>query len=650
VGAAPYRLEALGVISGLLSGFTGDGLAAELALRVDMRSPHRLAPEDVDAAVASSRAYAQSSIYEPLEKFAFDGKRAFPRYMHPAGTRFDVTTRLSTADRYGARYHAFGESFTEPEVREKLLAFLLKERALRASPAGYKEAVRALDAEAKAMRLHEFYRWNACVTADMALGDGKLEKTSLNHYERQRVNSLPAVFTAAAEPDASDIVLQDDVAPQLGRFVVYAGRGKHLHIDREYVLGHLHAMTANSKRQAYIYKKVWAFGPWALLKGGKELVDAPGTGDNAPLHRQHLKNACRDAHHVIMMAGKNLGSPDDVLESMEEFNVLQRFLDPNEKLQLSVVQNHETSCFGLAAFRDRDRNDEDLAKHETINALVSKLCELTDIPMDELRADVESRVRVHTVYTLLYAGLKLFPDRAAAAEDLEEVLRDTQGASLLGLLEGLNLGRVCEVMETLRIGPLANAVATVRARISRTSAGGDAGDVLRVRALNMLKPNMKEAKAGMRRTLCSEFESRSADAPRSVLDDGITEAFTTFENAMQEHLAADGAAVRLAHTAWRRARGRFIGDANREKALTALAAAPQQAVAGPRGMDLHNLLCSFSLPPAVVDELLADVDSALSACEDACCTLVNAQLLALARGDEQQALVRRLIEQEFALR
>jgi hypothetical protein len=75
----------------------------------------------------------------------------------------------------------------------------------------------------------------------------------------------------------------------LGRFEVWAGGGKYLHADREYMRRKLHDISGQTSRQAFIYRQLYEFNPCRLLQGGKAFVDAPGTGDQTPLHRGHLK-------------------------------------------------------------------------------------------------------------------------------------------------------------------------------------------------------------------------------------------------------------------------------------------------------------------------------------------------------------------------
>ncbi len=48
-------------------------------------------------------------------------------------------------------------------------------------------------------------------------------------------------------------------------------------------------ITGTTNPQSYVYKHVYEFNPSRLLQGGKGFVDAPGTADDTPLHRGHLK-------------------------------------------------------------------------------------------------------------------------------------------------------------------------------------------------------------------------------------------------------------------------------------------------------------------------------------------------------------------------
>ncbi len=70
---------------------------------------------------------------------------------------------------------------------------------------------------------------------------------------------------------------------------MFAGHGRYLHVDREYVRTMLKDITGTTNPQSYVYKHVYEFNPSRLLQGGKGFVDAPGTADNTPLHRGHLK-------------------------------------------------------------------------------------------------------------------------------------------------------------------------------------------------------------------------------------------------------------------------------------------------------------------------------------------------------------------------
>lgn len=660
---APYQYEALGVIRQLLldDDVPVDRLQAVMDERVEMKSP--AAVENARHAVL--RAEAQKNIYDPLADFTFNGVSAFMRYVHPAGDRCNVTTRVATADRYGTRYHACAQFLTEDALRLRLHAFLMRERELRpagSTPAAYRKAVSALEPDEQKERQLFFMTWNACVHDSLALGDKERSANSFLRYERQLADDLPMLFTCAGPPTLDDIELHADIQPHLGKFLLFAGRGKQLHLDRDFIAGRLHKLTGADTREAFALKKLWAFGPWALLQGGKEVVDAPGTSDKTLLHRQQLKEACRDAKHIILFHDRNIVI-GDTLDCMSEFGVLRRFLDSIEqpagdsddgdgqRLQLSIVHNHEHSCRGLELFRKRNKVIEDEGRRLSIDGLLGKLSAETDMDLDVLRREVESRVRVYSVYTLLYAGLKLFPERAAQLEDLQEILAETQGAQLLGLLEELNLERVTFLVEGLHTGPLANAREAVAARLARTEQQLPENQRLRDAAAKLIKPRPNsqhyKTRVSLRTTLSQQFEPISEDAPRGAMKAELDAAYASFCGAFDEHFVN---AREVAKEHWEMVRPRFLKPKDAAKAREAHAALAH-GTPPPQRMDLHDVLWyNVELPAAPFEELMAGLDNSLTLCEDACCSLLNEQLVAVAGNDEPQAvLARRLIESEFSV-
>jgi hypothetical protein len=655
----PYSLEAIGVIAGLLRdehGIAADEVQAKLDSIVELRSPPELTPALAAAENLRQKQLAHDKTYAPVADFAFAGKSTFPRFLLPSGTRCGVTTSLSTMNRYGGRYHTFAETYSEDDLRARLHKFLVSERTLWRSP-DFSAAVEALDKDETEDRQFNFLAWNACVAQSLALGEGGLDELQIEVYAECTFDEQPDILKSEVCAAAKDIELHEEVQTRLGRFIIYAGRGEHLAIDREFVRHRLEELTSAGAhtRESYILRHLWCFGPWAVLQGGKEVVDAPGTADNTPLHRKQLEDACENADHIILMAPKNVAAPTDTLEVVASNGVLQKFLDPESNLQLTIIHNHEKQCIGLQNFRNRVSEDEAKACQASVNALVKQLKKQSKKTVEELRSMVARRVRVLTVHMLLYAGLKLFPDRDVALTDRDELLKHTQGATLLGLFEGMNLERVCESVEGLQTGPLASARAAVASRIvqAQPRPGGAAlrttANALATLATGERVPGkFTRMWTGILRTLEAQFDTVAQDPPRRVLQEETTAAYAAFCDALDVHF--DGAAGEATRECWLRARPRFVKPENVAKAQKAHVLLGNQSSACPYGMDLRSLLCgSLSLPANAVATLMEHVEAALASTADACGTLLKEQLVAIAGHDEAQtALARTLIVQEFA--
>lgn len=275
-------------------------------------------------------------------------------------------------------------------------------------------------------------------------------------------------------------MLHPDVAAKLGHFDVYSGGGRHLNLDRAFVRDALDKLTAGTGRLAHACSRVHLFGPFQVLQGGLVLVDAPGTGDPVPLHRKQLDKACALADHIILTAQKSLeeGEP---LEALLDNQTLRRFLDANAKpVGLSILHTRRVSPGSNDAGSD---DGAVIVKQKSQEELVTKLMEVADeladerpndepITLDFIRKEVERRVQIIAVYPLKYAGLMMNPNRTAleSSDLLEEKLRRTGGTAALGLLEGMTLGRVLEIVEGIEL-PLRAALTGLSAqRVQPTEA------------------------------------------------------------------------------------------------------------------------------------------------------------------------------------
>jgi hypothetical protein len=510
-------------------------------------------------------------------------------------------------------------------------------------------------------RMEEFFLWNACVAEPLALGNGTLEESNFNrHANFEALDGLPLLFTRLQAPSASDVALHADVAPLLGRFNVFCGCGD-LHVDRELARKALLAMQEPTSRGTYVYKKAYVLGPFNVLKGGKEVVDAPGTGDDTTLHVRHLEDACEAASHIVLVAPKNLKSPPETLKCMRSCGVLKRFLDG--KVKLTVLHNLEkegNQRLSLADFRgdghEKRLAAEAAAAQKSIVALVAVMTQpekgITTLSVDAVEALVRREVRVVTPYTMSYASLK-FNAGTAALPDAAELLERTGGAALLGLLDGLNVQRVVGHIEAFASGPLAAACADVNTRLqaladTRSMTGSDA---LYKRAKKLMEsgPHTEAGRqrAFIRRTLGEQFNVAPDKAPRALLRENLAHAFDAFSDGLQEHFCAQGDLAQRTHASWAFARGRkFVvkpgaqlatRELVQEQCLRALDAA-RGDTAGPRGMDLRNILLThITLPDVLVDRLHIDVGAALDACAVACADLVSKQLGNLAHGGGAEA-------------
>jgi hypothetical protein len=663
VGSNAYPYEALGLVRRLLlkqqPGLSEEALEAAVQARVTITP--RAALEETDAAEAAERARMECDVYGRVEAAAFAGTACKPDFVHPTGNTDDATTRVCTANRYGTRYHVCCEMLSETELRQELLAFLRDERQLRAAAgpavASYRAAVRALPARAKEERHYRFELWNATVAAQCELGVGCEADLRLQRYEGTASEQLPALLTCGAEPSDADIPLHPEAGALLSKFRIAAGcAGNRLHLDRALVrqelarLSGAGAVNAAMTRELYLVKKVWAFGPWALLQGGKELVDAPGTADPTPLHRRQMYDAIPSAEHIIIVCQKNLRINADTLAALRDAGALERFW--SSKLTLSIVHNPEALAPGLTNFMARGPAAGETGANISINELAKHLDEALGGPtLDEVKAVVRSRVKVLTMYSQLYAGLKLFPERARSvalphAMALEEVLAATQGPDLLALLEGLNLARVCEAVEGLR-NVLVDAHKGVKLRRSRMRDEGTTTALQQVAnyARELRRPN-NSTMASMHSALASAFVLPDEDAPKQALATGLSEALTVFDASVRGTFTGD-ALTAHADSSWAGARPRFVQSA--QDALDAYAAAKHAPLLQyPPGMNLQTLLCSMlQVPQAAVDELLRAVDAALADTVDESCALLHDELvrrLTSKLGSAQAALARPVLD------
>lgn len=627
-------------------------LQALVDSRVVLHAP-ALAESGLSAAIAAT----EKNWCQPLRGLALDGKcdGVSPCFVHPTGNKSEVTTRLSTSDRYGAIYHLCVQMTEKERLLTRLLSFAARERALHASPDGFAEAALALPEDLKQAREMDFFTWNACVSEELALGDGGLTEESLGHYLEQERETLPTLFTSPGDPQEDDIAFFPELLPRLGKFEITAGEGKHLHLDRELVRETLDRLTGTESRESYIVHQISAFGPWALLQGGKELVDAPGSADKSPLHRSHLVKSCVEADHIIVVSSKTLrASAGDMLGILGEHGVLQRFFEPNnvKPVKLSVVFNQEMNCKGLTAFHARRNADVTAFITDAVSQIAMAIQKHTKTPLKlpEIKHIVKERVEMFAIFPIIFAGLKLFPDDAALLDELDDIVSQTNGSKLLGLIEAGNLLRVSEVVEGFRDGALANALAAIDARITHLS-DPPTGQALRAAAAALLHPRrgsrFAARKEELREFFINSFQNpQDEDAPYSVLKDGLDEAFDEFCSAVDEHF--EGVSFPSALAAWKRMKPKFTGNA--ELALAAHTALVTND-SGPWGMDLSAPCTRVSLPSDAVQALQAGLYDAVDGCRTACLSQLNEQLIAVSgTGDEQQsALARRLIEQSFAV-
>ena len=653
------RYEALGVMQRLVRNarpdMTDEAMHAELASRVELR---KLEPpktsQQAQAAQDAARARTEERTYKAVEQLAFAGAGPMPEFIHRTGAEGCATTRVCAASRYGACYHMFHEMQTAEELTADLARFARRERARRlraAAAGGLFQALQELTEEERLERAHLFAVWNAAVADACLLGGGGSDGMAMAAYEDTPAAQLPALLTRPAEPAPGDIPLHPQAAAVLGKFLLRAGNGHNLHLDRALIREQLRQLASSDAggapaggqaaldaRAQYLVRKAWAFGPWLALQGGKELVDAPGTADPTPLHRRQLRAAIEGADHLILVGETNVEAPQGTLEALADCGALERFY--GETLQLSVVHNHEKRHRGLASFQGRDASQVEVAANKSKSALTLMLRNVLRLTrpgepatVAALQGVVERCVRVLTVYSLLYAGLKLCPDKAAAVlgDQLDSVLEATQGAQLLALLEWLNLENVCESVEKLAAGPLAGARAALAALLARLDAPA-VSDALRNRARGLIKPTPSSlehrAKQGIRSAIRDTFMGTPA-APFDQLRQAIRDAKDAFDAAVRAEL--QGPVRQRTDAAWNNAARLFLD--NPKRALDAHAAVSADGT-GPHGMDLHNLLCSgLTLPAGAQAALATAVDDAVEQFVKACTAMLMDQLPALAGAD-----------------
>jgi hypothetical protein len=539
---------------------------------------------------------------------------------------------------------------------------LKRERGIQQAHAQGRRIV--LDNDQKDERMEEFMMWNACVTSELAIGDKSLLNANYNEHVRfQNSSTLPALFTCEAEPCEADIKLHAVISGLAGRFNVYHGTG-NLHVDREYVRMQLQLMQSPLSRAAYAYKQVYLLGPLNVLKGGKQLVDAPGTGDNTPLHRRHLCDACDEADHIILVAPKNLAAPTDTMTFLRESpRLLKTFFDG--KLALTVVHNLEKEG-NVMMSRFRGGNAERLeaeqvAREMSLDAIVDMLTNddapdvATQYSVDEVTALIKKRVHFLAPYAMSYASLK-FNAAADKLPDLEELLERTRGAELLGLLDGQNVERATARIDAFAVGPLAVACADVSARMQELAQPDTM--VVTERLYKGAKKLMEggpttatgKARKDIRRCLNDQFGSTDKESPRSLLRDGLQDAFDAVEEILDGHLED----AQLLRAPWEAARDRkFVAseqtpaarrDDLRARCLRSLEAAKSTDGSGPHGMDLRTiLLANVSLPDKLVTRMRKDVEAAFDSCAGKCAELVTAQLMNLASEREAKQVAEKML-------
>jgi hypothetical protein len=379
-----------------------------------------------------------------------------------------------------------------------------------------------------------------------------------------------------------------------------------------------------------------------------------------------MQAACETADHVIAVAEKNLGVGSDTLKVLAEFGVLNRFL--NGECKLTVLHNLEKNngLRGVAAFCNGrpERADQLLTENgnrkTTFTALMGELQkepayrnalriaggppatpQQVQQAFAALKLRVESEVRIQAVYPLTFASLTLKPDAAASqlheADKVEDVLRNTYGAKLLGLMEGLNLERVTDPVSRLVHGPLEDTLEAVRKRLTQAEAytGGEALYSL-MESLRRSRRDVQSAAArSLRKTMSQQFDPTEygEDAPRGLLAAGVKRALAAFETVLNPHFRNTDA---VARTAWLAMRDRFCAPASaashaREAAQArALEAhtAPTNGEASPHGMNLEDRLFGmFTVPQAALDALLEGVNNAVDECCDACAERTHEMLL-----------------------
>ena len=427
----------------------------------------------------------------------------------------------------------------------------------------------------------------------------------------------------------------------------------------------LSRLASGEDRRAFVYELFYLFCPSQVLKGGKCIVDAPGTADPTPLRQGHLQAASARADHVIAVAPKNLGQGSDTLDKLLDYGVLSRWV--NREAKLSVLLNLEkgNNVRGVASFvngtapcvarEEAEREAVRLTRSDLMGALLkvpevaATLHRLPSVAAKQemraqLRARVAAEVKVLAIYPLTFAGLMINPLAAqdqlqqlvagangadGADPQLESILRNTHGAALLGLLDGLNLERVYEEVKRLTEGPLCDARNAVHARVRAPGAHPTANQELHKAMLSQQRArrNIHGAAAkALRNTMRNEFEP-GEDAPLGLLDAGVDAAINAFTEAVNERFDA---AEETAHALWEVMRNRFLpsGGFNGavQRACDALSA-PRTGEAAPRGMNLESLLGPFTLPPqSAFDALARTLEEACDNCCDLCADLVDAHV------------------------
>lgn len=305
-----------------------------------------------------------------------------------------------------------------PTNPQQLLGFVALERDIAA---GMK-----LDPEHEKEREDAFNMWNACVSPNLALGDGTTNQANFINYKNS--NALPT-FVSHADMGEESVTLHPDIKPLVGKFRLHHGVGD-LHVDRNNlrdVLARLQTSRGgagvNANRAVYVYKVVYAFMPCGVLKG-TELVDAPGTGDTTPLHVRHLSEQCEEASNIVLVVPQNLKQgASDTLVRIYELGLLQNWFAG--RVQLTVVHNLEKGATpDVDYFRNEETyqsvlQDEEDALNHTVDALVGALIQRQEVIQDDgskvqisiagdmTKKDVESKVRAEirilTAYLYSYA-------------------------------------------------------------------------------------------------------------------------------------------------------------------------------------------------------------------------------------------------------